>query len=460
MVKPKLLLSLSLVLLAVFAFGQVWHIRGTIPGMSNTDVYLLEDFANSQRMVDTAKTDISGTFDFEMKPGNPVGMYRIMTPTGQMFDVIFNRENVVFEASGAKAGDLIQVKKSIENLIYYKYLHVKTNNELRINVLRPTLDYYPQNDTFYLVLRRQVEKLQNQLSQVTHKLIEDNPGTLAAHFIAMDEPVMLNLDIPASAQDALLKKDYFKHVDFNDTLLLRTHLFTAKLVGYLSLFQKQGMDKKAMEKAFVAPVDTILKKASVNNKMYLFCLNYLIKGFKDFGFDSLLLHIAQTQHPDTLKDNSLQKIMLESELAMIRKLAIGQTAPDFMAKTLKGKKIQLSKVQAAHTLLVFWASWCPHCTATLPKLKKYYNPAHPEKLQIIAVSVDDNKRDVEKEIKKEGYQWPNIAQLKGWDSPIAVEYGVSSTPTFILLDKDKKILAKPGNINELEKILQNLKTEK
>ncbi len=460
MVHRKILLSWAFVMLVTLAFGQTWHIHGTVPGMRNTEVYLLQDFANSQRMVDTVKSDLSGTFDFVMNAGDPVGMYRIMTPTGQMFNVIFNRENVVFEATGTGGNDLIKVKKSVENLIYYKYLHVKTNNELRINVLRPVLDYYPQNDTFYLVLRRQVEKLQNQLSQVTHKLIEDNPGTLAAHFIAMDEPVMLNLDIPASAQDALLKKDYFKYVDFNDTLLLRTHLFTAKLVGYLSLFQKQGMDKKAMEKAFVAPVDTILKKASVNNKMYLFCLNYLIKGFKDFGFDNLLLHIAQTQHLDTLKDNSLQKVMLESELAMIRKLAIGQTAPDFTAKTLKGKKIQLSKVKSGHTLLVFWASWCPHCTATLPKLKKYYDPAHPEKLQIIAISVDDNKRDVEKEIKKEGYQWPNIAQLKGWDSPIAVEYGVSSTPTFILLDKDKKILAKPGNINELEKILQNLKAEK
>ncbi len=460
MVHRKILLSLAFVMLGVVAFGQTWHIRGTVPGMGNTEVYLLQDFANSQRMVDTVKSDLSGTFDFTMKPGDPVGMYRIMTPTGQMFNLIFNHENVVFEATGTGGNDLIKVKKSVENLIYYKYLHVKTNNELRINVLRPTLDYYPQNDTFYLVLRRQVEKLQNQLAHVTHKLIEDNPGTLAAHFMAMDEPVKLNLDIPATAQDEEIKKNYFKNVDFNDTLLLRTHLFTAKLVGYLSLYQKQGMNKKAMEKAFVAPVDTILKKAGVNNKMYLFCLNYLVKGFKDFGFDSLLLHIAQTQHLDTLKDNSLQKVMLESELAMIRKLAIGQTAPDFTAKTLKGRKIQLSKVKAGHTLLVFWASWCPHCTATLPRLKKYYDPAHPEKLQIIAVSVDDSKRDVEKEIKKEGYQWPNIAQLKGWDSPVAVEYGVSSTPTFILLDKDKKIIAKPGNITELEKILQNLRVGK
>ena len=457
MLKQKILLSLSFVLPALLVFGQTWHIRGTVPGMGNTEVYLLEDFANSQRMVDTVKSDLSGSFSFVMKPDMPTGMYRVMTPMGQMFDVIFNHENIVFTSTGPDGNDMIQVKKSVENLIYYKYLHVKTNNELRINILRPVLDYYPHNDTFYAVLKHQVEKLQNQVANVTHTLIANNPGTLAAHFIAMDEPVAYNLELPASQQDAWMKKHYFDHVDFNDTLLLRTHLFTSKLVGYLSLYQKPDMDKKAMEAAFFAPVDTILHKSLVNEKMYLFCLNYLVKGFQSFGFDSLLLHMAQTQKLSYLLGNSLQKVALQNQLELIRRLAVGQTAPDFKAKTLKGARIQLSKVKAAHTLLVFWASWCPHCTEALPKLEKYYDPDHPEKLQIIAISVDESKKPVVKEIQKEGYKWPNIVQQKGWDSPIALQYGVSSTPTFFLLDKDKKILAKPGSVRVLTQILQKLK---
>ena len=299
-------------------------------------------------------------------------------------------------------------------------------------------------------------KLQDQITTVTQNLIRNNPGTLAAHFIAMDEPVKLDLNVPSAQQDKELKKDYLKNVDFNDTLLLRTNLFTAKLMGYLTLFQNRNMDKKAMEKAFVAPVDTILKKAQVNEKMYLFCLNYLVKGFEDFGFENLLQHIATHQHLADFPGNSLQKIALQKKLRLITELAIGKTAPDFTARTLKGKKIQLSNVKSDNTLLVFWASWCPHCTAALPKLKKYYDPKHPEKLQIIAVSVDESKKPVEKAIRKEGYTWINIAEQKGWDSPIAEMYGVSSTPTFFLLNKDKKIIAKPANIGELEKLLQKI----
>jgi len=455
MLKQKLILLFSAVLIAGVTFGQPFHIRGTVPGMSNTDVYLMEDFATSQRVVDTTKTDISGTFDFVMKPDMPVGMYRIMTPTGHMFNVIYNHENIDFVASGMTADNMIQVKKSIENMIYYRYLHVKTNNDLRINALRPVLDYYPQNDTFYLVIKNQLEKLQNQLETVTYNLIRNNPGTLAAHFIAMDEPEKFNLNIPSSAQNNELKKTYFNHVDFNDTLLLRTHSFTAKLVGYLSLYQNQKMDKKAIEKAFVAPVDTILKKAQVNEKMYLFTLYYLVKGFEDFGFENLLQHIALHQQLADFPGNSPQKQALQKMMHLIRELAIGKTAPDFITRTIKGKRIQLSKVKAGHTLLVFWASWCPHCKAALPKLIKYYDPAHTEKLQIIAVSVDDTKKPVIKEIKNEGYKWINIAEQKGWESPIAEQYGVSSTPTFFLLDKDKKIIAKPS-ISELILLLKGI----
>ncbi len=454
MIKKKVTLLFVVIFMSGIAFGQTFHLRGTVPGMSNTDVYLLEDFAGSQRMVDTTKTDISGTFDFTMTPDMPVGMYRIMTPTGHMFNVIYDREDIDFVASGLSGDDMVQVKKSVENLIYYKYLHVKSNNELRINILRPVLDFYPQNDTFYRVIRNQVEKLQDQVANVTFNLVKDNPHTLAAHFIAMDEPVKYNLNLPSSAQNNALKKTYFDHVDFNDTLLLRTHLFTAKLVGYLSLYQNRNMDKKAMEKAFVAPVDTILKKSQVNEKMYLFCLHYLVKGFEDFGFNHLLQHIALHQQLAGFPGNSLQKQALLQQMHLITKLAIGKTAPDFTTRTIKGKRIQLSKVKAAHTLLVFWASWCPHCTEALPKLEKYYNPAQPGKLQIIAVSVDDSKKPVEKEIKKEGYQWINIAEQKGWDSPIAEKYGVSSTPTFFLLNKDKKIVAKPNGISEVEHLLQ------
>ena len=435
-------------------FAQGYHLRGTIPGLNQSEVYLMQDFAVSQQMIDTLKTDQSGSFDVILPEDLPVGMYRLMTSSGLMFNLIYNKEDIAFRTTGFQTDDQIQIISSVENLLYYKYLNIKLNNEQKINILNPVLDYYPENDSFYSVVKSQVMNLYAQMQGVSNWVIEQYPHTLAAHFIRFDRPQVPDFKLKPYEQQQALKQNYFKGVDFQDTLLLRTGMLTSKIVGYLSLFQKKGMNKDAVEQAFTQAVDTLLQKTVVNEQIYEYTLNYLVRGFDQFGFDHLLDHIASIQQLCRFPDHSLKKQALENRLHLIQRLADGNTAPDFAVRDLQGKKIRLSKIKAEKTLLVFWASWCPHCTASLPRLKKFYDPQHPEKLQIIAISVDNDKKAVEQAIKDEAYPWINIAELKGWDSPVVDEYGVSATPSFFLLDKDKKIIAKPRSIEILESLLK------
>ncbi len=434
-------------------FAQGYHLRGTVPGLINSDIYLMQDFAVSQQIIDTLKTDQSGSFDVILPEDLPVGMYRLMTNSGLMFNLIYNKEDIAFRTTGFQPDDQIQIISSVENLLYYKYLNINLSNQQKINILNPVLDYYPENDSFYSVVKSQVMSLYAQIQGVSNWVVQQYPHTLAAHFIRFDRPQIPDFNLKPAEQKQQLKSNYFKGIDFQDTLLLRTDLLTSKIVGYLSLFQKKGMNKKEVEQAFTRAVDTLLQKTVVNEQIYEYTLNYLVRGFDQFGFDHLLEHIASIQQLCRFPDHSLKKQVLENRLQLIQQLAEGNKAPDFTARDLQGKKIRLTKIKAEKTLLVFWASWCPHCTASLPKLKKFYDPQHPEKLQIVAVSVDDDKTQVSQAIKKEGYPWINIAELKGWDGPIVEEYGVSATPSFFLLDKDKKIIAKPRSISEVEKLL-------
>jgi len=452
--RRSFLLLFVFLTITIFSYGQGFHLKGTITGLAHADVFFMQDFAVSQQIIDTVQTDAHGSFDISLPANLPIGMYRIMTNSGQMFDLIYNKEDISFKTSGFQANSTIHIITSLENQLYYKYLNVKLSNQLKINILDPTLKYYPKNDSFYLVLKHQVMDLYSQINAVSNWVTQQYPKTLAAHFIRLDRPVTPNFNQIAYQPEENLKRNYFKGVDFQDTLLLRSSLLTAKIVGYLGLYQEQGMHKEEVEQAFTQAVDTLLAKTLVNEQIYEYTLNYLVHGFEEFGFEHLLQHIAAIQQLGLFPDHSLKKQALETKLELIKRLAIGKTAPDFSARDMEGKKIRLSKLKADTTLLIFWASWCPHCTASLPKLKKFYDPAHPERLQIIAISVDDNKKEVEKAIQDEHYPWINIAHLKGWDGPIADEYGVSSTPTFFLLDKNKKIIAKPISITVLENLLE------
>ncbi len=60
-------------------------------------------------------------------------------------------------------------------------------------------------------------------------------------------------------------------------------------------------------------------------------------------------------------------------------------------------------------------------------------------------------------ISKGQYRWINFSELNGWDGKSAKEYGVWSTPRMYLLDRKKRIIAKPATAGELEESISRLK---
>ena len=49
-------------------------------------------------------------------------------------------------------------------------------------------------------------------------------------------------------------------------------------------------------------------------------------------------------------------------------LAVGERVPDFVAPALGGGVVRWRDRDGAPTVLVVWASWCPHCQRLLPSL--------------------------------------------------------------------------------------------
>ena len=111
-------------------------------------------------------------------------------------------------------------------------------------------------------------------------------------------------------------------------------------------------------------------------------------------------------------------------------------------------------MDAERTIVVFWASWCPHCEEMLPLLKPAYDPDNTEKLEIIAVSIDTDESAWKASIAEHDFNWINVSELKGWDSEIGNAYGLVATPTFFILDADKTIIGKPASERELRGFLE------
>jgi len=436
----------------IMAFGQ-YSINGTITGLQNEDVYLLRITGDNRKIVDTAFTDLTGSFEMSLPKKFPIGLYAIVAGPRQMVELIFNNENIRFVTNGNSPDSQVQIIESVENLVYYDYLTIKGMNLYKLDILDPVVQQYPPDDDFFGKALTKVKKLQNEVSNRTNDLITENPGTLVAHFIRADQPVFANPELDVDKQKQYKKQHYFDNTDFTDTLLMRSNILTSRIVSYLGLYQNNVMSQDQLEDHLLVAVDTVLEKAFVNQEMYEYVMNFLLKGFEAIGFERGLEYLADHNMLSELCVNSERKAKLENKLELIKKLAIGQPAPRFETKDVNGNTVKLDEIKAEKTVLVFWASWCPHCDEILPKLKTLYDNTNHEKLNIVGISIDESKDDLMAAIEEKDLDWINIGELKGWDGPIVEEYGIAATPTLFVLDADKKIIGKPTDMEGLKKLL-------
>ncbi len=116
---------------------------------------------------------------------------------------------------------------------------------------------------------------------------------------------------------------------------------------------------------------------------------------------------------------------------------IGQKAPDFALKDVKGRAVSLSAIKAKAVLVSFWATWCPPCRAEMPALNRLYREYRDKGLEILAVSTDRKLEYVTDFLEKHPVDFPVLMDS---DSRTSRQFGVFSMPTSFLLDRNGTVI--------------------
>jgi thiol-disulfide isomerase/thioredoxin len=131
---------------------------------------------------------------------------------------------------------------------------------------------------------------------------------------------------------------------------------------------------------------------------------------------------------------------------------------DFLMADTAGRSVSSKEItdKAKYTFIDFWASWCAPCRVQGRALIPLYAKYKSKGLKVIAVSLDTNPAAWKKAIRADGYTWVNLSDLKGFESPIILKYGITAIPRNFLIDPNGKIIAKDLHGSELEAKLAEL----
>ena len=133
---------------------------------------------------------------------------------------------------------------------------------------------------------------------------------------------------------------------------------------------------------------------------------------------------------------------MRKRVEVLKKVAIGEIAPDFTQNDPDGNPVALSSLRGNYLLVDFWAAWCGPCRRENPNIVEAYNKYHEKGFDILGVSLDNSKDDWLKAIEDDKLTWHQVSDIKGWGNEAAQMYGISSIPSSLLLDPDGKIIAK------------------
>jgi thiol-disulfide isomerase/thioredoxin len=159
--------------------------------------------------------------------------------------------------------------------------------------------------------------------------------------------------------------------------------------------------------------------------------------------------------------------LLSSDIASVRNAAVNYEKMQAMGKnktpvelkftSIDGRSVDIADLRGKVVLIDFWATWCHPCVAEMPNVKAVYDKYHSVGFEVIGIDCDsEGKQGVLDFLKLHEYPWPQYYDGNGTSNKVAVQYGVDSWPTTLLVGKDGVIAESNARGPKLEPAVRRL----
>ena len=134
---------------------------------------------------------------------------------------------------------------------------------------------------------------------------------------------------------------------------------------------------------------------------------------------------------------------IRESIELRQRIEPGRLAPEFTLARRDSSLVSLADYRGKVVVLDFWASWCRPCRESFPWVREFYEEYREKGVEIIGVSIDENKASWEKALDEERLPWPQVIdEIEKGRSRVGGLYHVLAVPMFVVVDKEGKIVVR------------------
>ena len=425
-----------------------FSIKGELQRYQNYPWMVLYQLEGSQQNYIAYDSIRKGQFSIAIPMNQTPGMYRLMYDVKNQayVDFIFDNEDIELTFNPKNPNETIQFNESNNNKIYQDYLIATQDAQQELDSLQ--VAYFDSKEKTLLesLYAKKVAEL-TTTQQYYEKLASDK---LASHFIKASKKFYREkVFVEPTTYLVSVKAHFFDFVDLNDKTLQRSTFIHDKVNAFI-FYLGTSDDPAQLIQLRKEAIATILTKIGDNYSLSKDIQEGLLFSFaaqENITMVNFMLN-NYLQLPREFQD-----INFINDIKGQLRTSIGVVVPNIIWQENNTQKNLHELSGAEKYIIVFWSSTCGHCLQEMPLLDTYLKGNNS--IRVIAVGLEDYKSKLGWETMIKEY--PSFLHVYGkdkWKNKYASDYGVNATPSFFVLNAQKKVLAKPDDVKALKTFLE------
>ncbi len=432
----------------------------TLQGLTAGKAKLIGTFGDQNYLADSAVIDANGHFTLSRNKMLPSGYYYFLLPGNKSFSFLIDRDQrFSLRANIADVANTMEVNGSLNTDLLYRNFRFQAQQDPELNRVNETLRRSAPGSAEFQQAKARQDQLMADRKAHLEAIFKQYPDAFFTKFkIAGQNPDWPDFKKPNGDADTLRQVIYYRAhfwdgVDFSDERLLHTPVIGNKLRRYIKELTPQQPD------SLIKVSDELIRRVMPHKAYFQFFANWIASQYENakttvMDGEAVYVYIVKNfftpelafwDTPENLE--KLQKHVWEMEASLM-----GRKGPDVAAPNQFGQMKSIYEIKAPIVIVFMYSPDCEHCQEQSPKVEQFYKRWKDKGVEVFGIAVNTTDEEWRNFIAKEGFTFTNV--FDPTNRAIYAKYYVDITPELYVLNKDRIIVAKNLNVDQLDTIVE------